>query len=96
MICSRKGGLSRLLIKNGTLRARRFESIDHLFIHCPMPLGLWHRLFSLARIDLICHTYQKKIKNGFGMTVFGGRDDDYLLQGFENHAKKRFHGELQA
>lgn len=30
------------------------------------------------------------------MTVFGGRDDDYLLQGFGNHAKKRFHGELQA
>ena len=24
------------------------ESIDHLFLHCPVTIGLWHRLFNLV------------------------------------------------
>ncbi|RVW57133.1 hypothetical protein CK203_091671 [Vitis vinifera] len=24
------------------------ESIDHLFLHCPVTIGLWHKLFNLA------------------------------------------------
>ena len=26
------------------------ESIDHLFLHCPVTIGLWHRLFNLVRL----------------------------------------------
>ena len=26
------------------------ESIDHLFLHCPFTMWLWHKLFNLARI----------------------------------------------
>ena len=27
------------------------ESIDHLFLHCPLTLGLWHKLFFLVGLD---------------------------------------------
>ena len=27
------------------------KSIDLLFLHCPLTLGLWHKFFSLARMD---------------------------------------------
>ena len=26
------------------------ESIDHIFLHCPITIGLWHKLFNLARL----------------------------------------------
>ncbi|RVW69333.1 putative ribonuclease H protein [Vitis vinifera] len=26
------------------------ESIDHLFLHCPVTIGLWHRLFNLVGV----------------------------------------------
>ncbi|WKA05429.1 hypothetical protein VitviT2T_023397 [Vitis vinifera] len=26
------------------------ELIDHLFLHCPVTIGLWHKLFNLARL----------------------------------------------
>lgn len=26
------------------------ESVDHLFLHCPIALNLWHRLFSLGNV----------------------------------------------
>ena len=29
------------------------ESIDHLFLHCPLTIGLWHKLFNLARLDWV-------------------------------------------
>ena len=29
------------------------ESIDYLFLHCPLTLGLWHELFSLAKMDWV-------------------------------------------
>ncbi|RVW98432.1 Cation-chloride cotransporter 1 [Vitis vinifera] len=29
------------------------ESADHLFLHCSVTLGLWHRLFQLAKMDWI-------------------------------------------
>ena len=37
------------------------ESVDHLFLHCPLTLGLWYRLFRLTKMDLtpsksICDT----------------------------------------
>ena len=27
------------------------EMIDHIFLYCPLSLGLWHRLFNLAHMD---------------------------------------------
>lgn len=29
------------------------ESVDHLFLHCPLALGLWYRLFRLAKMDWV-------------------------------------------
>ena len=29
------------------------ESADHLFLHCSVALGLWHRLFLLAKMDWV-------------------------------------------
>ncbi|RVW47466.1 putative ribonuclease H protein [Vitis vinifera] len=29
------------------------ESADHLFLHCSVTLGLWHRLFHLAKMDWV-------------------------------------------
>ena len=29
------------------------ESVDHLFLHCSVLLGLWHRLFQLAKMDWV-------------------------------------------
>ena len=36
------------------------ESVDHLFLHCSLTLGLWHKLFRLTKLDQvpprsICH-----------------------------------------
>ena len=30
---------------------KRGESIDHLFFHCSLTMGLWHRLFGLGKLD---------------------------------------------
>ena len=27
------------------------ESVDNLFLHCSLTMGLWHRLFQLAKMD---------------------------------------------
>ena len=29
------------------------ESIDHLFLHCPVTIGLWNKLFKLAGLDWV-------------------------------------------
>ena len=29
------------------------ESADHLFLHCSLTIGLWHRLFRLAKMDRV-------------------------------------------
>ncbi|RVW53692.1 putative ribonuclease H protein [Vitis vinifera] len=29
------------------------ESADHLFLHCSLTIGLWHRLFQLAKLDWV-------------------------------------------
>ena len=29
------------------------EPIDHLFLHCPVTIGLWNKLFKLARLDWV-------------------------------------------
>ncbi|RVW98459.1 hypothetical protein CK203_026896 [Vitis vinifera] len=29
------------------------ETVDHLFLHCSMTMGLWHRLFQLTKIDWV-------------------------------------------
>ncbi|RVW51218.1 hypothetical protein CK203_084704 [Vitis vinifera] len=29
------------------------ESADHLFLHCSLTIGLWHRLFQLAKMDRV-------------------------------------------
>ena len=48
------------------------ESIDHLFLHCSLTMGLWHRLFQLAKMnwvpsssifDMLSINY-----NGFGLS----------------------------
>ena len=31
----------------------RDKSIDHLFLHCPLTLRLWHRVFKLAHLDWV-------------------------------------------
>ena len=36
----------KLCMKNG-------ESAYHLFIHCSLMMGLWHRLFQLAKMDWV-------------------------------------------
>ena len=29
------------------------ETIDRIFLHCPLSLGLWHKLFSLVHMDWV-------------------------------------------
>ena len=29
------------------------ELVDHLFLYCLLTLGLWHRLFRLAKLDWV-------------------------------------------
>ena len=29
------------------------KSADHLFLHCSLTMGLWHRLFQLTKIDWV-------------------------------------------
>ncbi|RVW92839.1 LINE-1 retrotransposable element ORF2 protein [Vitis vinifera] len=29
------------------------ETVDHLFLHCPLTMGLWYRLFQLTKIDWV-------------------------------------------
>ncbi|WJZ82747.1 hypothetical protein VitviT2T_002478 [Vitis vinifera] len=29
------------------------ESADHLFLHCSLTIGLWHRLFQLTKMDWV-------------------------------------------
>ncbi|KAJ9678120.1 hypothetical protein PVL29_022881 [Vitis rotundifolia] len=29
------------------------ETVDHLFLHCPLMMGLWHKLFQLAKTDWV-------------------------------------------
>ena len=36
--------ICKLCMKHG-------ESSDHLFIHCSLTMGLWHKLFQLAKTD---------------------------------------------
>ncbi|KAJ9689230.1 hypothetical protein PVL29_014744 [Vitis rotundifolia] len=36
--------ICKLCMRNG-------ESVDHLFLHCPLTMGLWHKLFQLAKMD---------------------------------------------
>ena len=48
------------------------ETVDHIFLHCLLSLGLWHRLFSLAYMDWvsprsICETIVISYK-GLGST----------------------------
>ncbi|RVX20328.1 Transposon TX1 uncharacterized 149 kDa protein [Vitis vinifera] len=51
------------------------ESADHIFLHCSLTIGLWHRLFQLAKMDwvpprsILDMMYIKF--NGFGSTKRG-------------------------
>ena len=38
--------ICKLCMKHG-------ESIDHLFLHCSLTMGLWHKLFQLAKTDWV-------------------------------------------
>ena len=29
------------------------ESVDHLFLHCSLTMGLWHRLYKLAKMNWV-------------------------------------------
>ncbi|KAJ9685201.1 hypothetical protein PVL29_017293 [Vitis rotundifolia] len=35
------------------LYMKQRESVDHLFLHCSLTTGLWHRLFQLANLDWV-------------------------------------------
>ncbi|RVW91431.1 putative ribonuclease H protein [Vitis vinifera] len=39
---------SQVLVKFKSPLKGNGESIDHLFLHCPVTIGLWHKLFNLA------------------------------------------------
>ena len=44
----------KALSPNWCILCRRSrEMIDHLFLHCPINLGLWHRIFSQARMEWV-------------------------------------------
>ncbi|RVW78899.1 AT-rich interactive domain-containing protein 3 [Vitis vinifera] len=32
---------------------KKGETVDHLFLHCSLTMGLWHRLFQLTKIDWV-------------------------------------------
>ena len=38
--------ICKLCIKHG-------ESADHLFLHCSLTMGLWHKLFQIAKMDWV-------------------------------------------
>ena len=38
--------ICKLCMKHG-------ETVDHLFLHCSLTMGLWHRLFQLAKTDWV-------------------------------------------
>ncbi|RVW91412.1 hypothetical protein CK203_038569 [Vitis vinifera] len=38
--------ICKLCMKHG-------EKVDHLFLHCSLTMGLWHRLFQLAKTDWV-------------------------------------------
>ena len=51
------------------------ETVDHLFLHCPLTMGLWYRLFQLTKIDWvpprsICDMLSTNF-NGFGSSKRG-------------------------
>ena len=31
----------------------RGELVDHLFLHCSLTIGLWHKLFGLGKLDRV-------------------------------------------
>ena len=51
------------------------ESADHLFLYCSLTMGLWHRLFQLAKMDWVPSRSifdMMSIKfNGFGSSKRG-------------------------
>ena len=36
----------KVLSPNWCILCKSSETVDHLFLHCPITLGLWHRIFS--------------------------------------------------
>ena len=38
--------ICKLCMKHG-------KTVDHLFLHCSLTIGLWHRLFQSAKMDLV-------------------------------------------
>ena len=44
-------GLSHDMCK---LHMEHRESIDHLFLHCLLMMGVWYKLFRLAKMDWVC------------------------------------------
>ena len=50
---------------------RQGESTDHLFLHCSLTMGLWHRLFQLAKMDWVplrSISDMMSINKGFGIS----------------------------
>ncbi|RVX16129.1 hypothetical protein CK203_014542 [Vitis vinifera] len=63
------------------------ESVDHLFLHCSVTLGLWHRLFQLAKMDwvppksisdMMFINYKGFGKSKRGNFMFYATSDDHL------------------
>ena len=60
--------ICKLCMKHG-------ESVDHLFLHCSLTMGLWHRLFQLAKMDWVpLRSISDMLSinyNGFGLSKRG-------------------------
>lgn len=52
MTCYSWGNLINPLVLTGLFFAKKMQSqIVHLFLHCPLNVGLWHKLFRLASLE---------------------------------------------
>ncbi|RVW91070.1 hypothetical protein CK203_039948 [Vitis vinifera] len=56
------------------------ESIDHLFLHCHVTIGLWHKLFNLARQDTLANRLPYFDMDGVQERIFEdkGRTEEML------------------
>ena len=56
------------------------ETVDHLYLHCPMTLAFWHRLFSLVRLNWVpSRSISDTMTISFRGLVSTGRDKTLCL-----------------
>lgn len=54
-----------LLLQWCIICRRDEETIDHLLLHCPMALLLWHQLFSIVGMDWVVHSCVQMLQIDF-------------------------------